>query len=105
MTGQRMWAIVLGAIVCGAAAVGLVRSSDHLEDKAVWTVFGAVVGWSFIGTGLYVARRRPETRTAMLMVLFGFAWFVSVLAVADWRCCTPSGWWPGACGAGCSCTS
>ena len=33
------------------------------------------VGWSFIGTGLYAWRRRPESRIGALMILLGFAWF------------------------------
>ena len=42
----------------------------------MWAVFGPAVGWSFIGTGLYAWRRRPESRTGVLMVLLGFAWFL-----------------------------
>ena len=83
MTGERSRALVVAALLCGGAAATLVLTSDHLEAKPVWAVFGPVVGWSFIGTGLYAARRRPESRTGDLMVLFGFAWFASVLGVAD----------------------
>ncbi|MGH2968698.1 MAG: sensor histidine kinase [Solirubrobacteraceae bacterium] len=83
MTGERMRAIVLAALVCGAATVVLVLSSGHLDAKAVWAVFGPAVGWSFVGTGLYAMRRRPESRTGTLMVLLGFAWFISVLGVAN----------------------
>ena len=83
MTGERVPAIVLAALACGAAAVVLVVSSDHLEATAVWAVCGPMVGWSFIGTGLYAVRRRPESRTGTLMVLLGFAWFTSVLGAAN----------------------
>ena len=45
-----------------------------------WAIAGPVVGWSFVGTGLYAWRRRPESRIGLLMVLLGFAWFISTLA-------------------------
>ena len=48
-----------------------------------WAVFGPVVGWSFVGTGLYAWRRRPESRFGSLMVLTGFAWFLGPLYAAD----------------------
>jgi signal transduction histidine kinase len=83
MTGGRMWLVVLAALLCGAGVVALVVSSDHEDATTVWAIFGPAVGWSFIGTGLYAWRRRPESRTGALMVLFGFAWFVSVLHFAD----------------------
>ena len=56
-------AVIAGAaLLAGLAACALVLSSDHLADRAVWAVFGPVVGWSFVGTGLYASRRRPESR-------------------------------------------
>ena len=58
MTAARMRAIVLAALICGAAVVALVITSDHEEDKAVWAIFGPAVAWSFVGTGLYAWRRR-----------------------------------------------
>ena len=43
------------------------------------------MGWSFIGTGLYAWRRRPESRIGALMILLGFAWFVYALSAANSR--------------------
>jgi len=83
MARERVTVIVLAALACGAAAAALLLSSDYLESKAVWAIFGPAVGWSFIGTGLYAVRRRPESRTGGLMVLLGFAWFASALGTAD----------------------
>jgi signal transduction histidine kinase len=81
--GPRLAALLVAALVLGLAATALVLSSDHLEVKAVWAVFGPAVGWSFIGTGLYALRRRPESRVGNLMVLLGFGWFASVLSLAN----------------------
>src|SRR5919197_707524 len=83
MTGGRMRLVVLAALLCGAGVVALVLSSELRDAQTVWAIFGPAVGWSFIGTGLHAARRRPESRTGELMVLLGFAWFVSALHFAD----------------------
>ncbi len=85
MTVARMRAVVLVALVCGAAVVALLLSSDHQDAKTAWAIFGPVVGWSFIGVGLFAWRRRPESGTGELMVILGFAWFLSALAFADSR--------------------
>jgi signal transduction histidine kinase len=85
MTAARMRAVVLAALMCGAAVVALLLASDHQDAKTVWAIFAPAVGWSFIGVGLYAWRRRPESRTGALMVLLGFAWFLSGLAFANSR--------------------
>src|SRR3954469_25164513 len=85
MTAPRMRAVALAALVCGAAVIALLAASDHQGAKTVWAVFGPVVGWNFIGVGLYAWRRRPESATGRLMVLLGFAWFLSALAFANSR--------------------
>jgi signal transduction histidine kinase len=82
-TGWRGRAIALVALGAGAGVVVLELVSDHQDAKAVWAVFGPAVGWSFVGTGLYAWRRRPESRTGALMVLLGFAWFLFTLDAAN----------------------
>src|SRR3712207_8948546 len=83
MTGARMRAVVAAALVCGATVIALVLTSDHEDDKVVWAIFGPAVMWSFVGTGLYAWRRRPESRTGALMVLLGFTWFLNTLDSAN----------------------
>jgi signal transduction histidine kinase len=78
-----MRVVVLAALLCGAGVVPLLLGSDHQDAKTAWAIFGPAVGWSFIGVGLYAWRRRPESRTGALMVLLGFAWFLSALSFAD----------------------
>jgi signal transduction histidine kinase len=60
-----------------------VLSSDREEANAVWAVFGPLVVWCFVGTGLYAWRRRPESRAGALMVAVGFAWCISGLNFVD----------------------
>ena len=83
MTTGRSRAIVLAALIGGAAVAAVALSTDHNDAKYVWAVLGPVAGWSFIGTGLYAWRRRPDSRVGALMVLQGFAWFLSALALAN----------------------
>jgi hypothetical protein len=74
--------IAAAALLAGLADAALVLSSDHFTDR-IWAVFGPVVGWSFVGTGMYARRRRPESRFGGLMILLGFTWFLGGLAAAD----------------------
>src|SRR3954447_24089811 len=83
MSARRTVAVALAALVCGLAAAALIARSDHATGRVVWTIFGPIVGWSFVGTGLFAARMRPESRTGMLMVLLGFAWLLSSLGLAN----------------------
>ena len=82
-TTARVRTIAAAAVAAGAIVVAVVLTSDHQDAKAVWAIFGPAVGWSFIGTGLYAWRRRPESRIGALMVLLGFAWFLSTLESAN----------------------
>ncbi|HEY7618957.1 MAG TPA: histidine kinase [Solirubrobacteraceae bacterium] len=83
MTRTRTLAVALAALVCGVVVAVVALNSDHQEAKVVWAIFGPVLGWNFIGTGLYAWRRRPESRIGALMVLLGFAWFLSVLSLTN----------------------
>jgi signal transduction histidine kinase len=46
-------------------------------------VLGPIVVWSFVGTGLYAAQRRPGSRVGVLMVALGFAWCVAAISLAN----------------------
>src|SRR5918998_173336 len=83
MTARRTLAIAAAALLCGVGDVLLILGSDHVGDPGVWAIFGPVVGWSFVGTGLYAWWRRAESRFGLLMVLVGFAWFLGPLYGAD----------------------
>ena len=42
-----------------------------------------MIGWGFIGTGLYTWAKRPDNSLGSLMVATGFAWLVAGLGSAD----------------------
>ena len=54
-----------------------------MDDPGVDAALALLVGWSFIGTGLFAWWRRPANHTGHLMVAAGFAWFAAQLNAAD----------------------
>ena len=83
MSRARVRLVVLAALLCGLGVVALVLTSDLQDAQMVWAILAPLVGWSFVGTGLYAWRRRPASRTGALMVLLGFAWFLAALHFAN----------------------
>ena len=84
MTGLRRALVGLGiaGFIAGAVPLVLALSApDDINDPELTAVFGPLVGWSFIGTGLFAWYRRPNNRFGALMTAVGFTWCVSGLAV------------------------
>ena len=79
---RRFLVIAAAALVAGLVGSAVVLGSDHFSDR-IWALFGPVVGWSFVGTGMYAWRRRPESRFGVLMMVLGFAWFLAPLGAAN----------------------
>jgi signal transduction histidine kinase len=78
-------AIVLAALAAGGGVIALALASDHKDAQVAWAIFGPAIGWSFVGTGLYAWRLRPQSRTGALMILLGFGWFLYTLDAANSR--------------------
>jgi signal transduction histidine kinase len=79
-------ALLLGAAAglgLGALYLALVLTSDHTDDRGLTAGLGLLVGWSFVGTGLFAWWRRPGNRTGMLMAAAGFAWFATGVSAAN----------------------
>jgi signal transduction histidine kinase len=81
VTGLRraLWALGAAAVACGLGALALVVSSDFDRDKTTTLVFGPLIGWSFIGVGLYAWWRRPGNNFGFLMTAVGFTYFAGSL--------------------------
>jgi signal transduction histidine kinase len=80
---RALWALAAAGVACGLVYLALVLSSDHVDDPGLTAVLGLLVGWSFIGTGLFAWRRRPGNRTGLLMTTAGFAWFATGVSIAN----------------------
>ncbi len=84
MIGLRraLWALGVAGFIAGAVPLVLALSApDEINDPALTAVFGPLIGWSFIGTGLFAWYRRPENNFGALMAAVGFTWCVSGLSV------------------------
>ena len=78
MIGLRRALIVIGlvAFALGLAVIPVVLSSDHSDSKGAQIAATLLIGWSFVGTGIYAWWRRPGNRIGSLMVLTGFFSFL-----------------------------
>src|SRR6185436_7432036 len=81
--GLRRALIGLGiaGFIAGAVPLVLGLSAPDINSPELTAVFGPLVGWSFIGTGLFAWYRRPDNRFGPLMTAVGFTWCVSGLIV------------------------
>jgi signal transduction histidine kinase len=75
--------LAVAGVAFGFAVAYVVAESDHTDDRGVTAALALLVGWSFIGTGLFAWWRRPANRTGALMVAVGFAWFTTSLSASD----------------------
>ena len=76
-----------GVVAGAAAAAALVWGGYQVPANllAPSLVLDLAVGWSFIGVGLVAWSRRPDSRTGVLMVVLGFAWFARFAVAVDTR--------------------
>jgi signal transduction histidine kinase len=75
--------VALEGVVVGLVALALLLASDHSPPSAAEAVIFVVVGWSFVGAGLFAWWRRPDSRFGLLMAAVGFSWFLGALVSAD----------------------
>jgi signal transduction histidine kinase len=80
---RALWAIAAAALIATVAACAVIVSSDHIHDKGAWISIGALITWSFVGTGLYAWWRRPTNRFGALMTGVGFAFLPGALMASD----------------------
>ena len=72
ISNARAVAVLVLAVIASAGVAALQLASDHRDPVALWAVFAPAVCLSFVVTGVYVWRHRPESRIGALMVALGF---------------------------------
>jgi signal transduction histidine kinase len=80
---RELLTLALAGLGAGVAYLAVVVTSEHVDDRGLEAALGLLVGWSFVGTGLFAWWRRPANRTGALMAAVGFAWFAAGLADAN----------------------
>src|SRR5918999_2610190 len=76
--------IVLGAVgvVAGAIPLALALGDEGGHQRELIAITGPLIGWAFIGTGIFAWLRRPENRIGALMIAVGFSACLAGLRVA-----------------------
>jgi signal transduction histidine kinase len=84
MTRWNWTRIALAAtgFVAGVVPLILAVRIPAANHRVLLAAFGPLVGWTFIGTGLYAWARRPANRIGPLMIAVGFSFCVASLIVA-----------------------
>jgi hypothetical protein len=73
----------IAGLAAGAPFAAITLDSRHTGDRALTAALGLLVGWAFVGTGLFAWWRRPANRSGALMAGIGFAWFAAGLSAAN----------------------
>jgi signal transduction histidine kinase len=75
---RALWALAAAGVLFGVADLALVLDSSFIDTRGAWAAGSLVIGWGFIGVGLFAWGRRPDNRVGTLMAATGFAWLVAV---------------------------
>jgi hypothetical protein len=79
---RALWGLAILGLVAGAVPVALALVSEHGHQRQLIAIVGPVSGWAFVGTGLYVWWRRPDSNFGALMTAVGFSSCLGALRVA-----------------------
>jgi signal transduction histidine kinase len=84
MRSLRRALLALGAVgfVAGAVPLALALANEGGHQRTLIAVTGPLIGWAFIGTGIYAWLRRPENRFGALMTAVGFSGCLAGLRVS-----------------------
>jgi signal transduction histidine kinase len=63
--------------------VAVVVTSDHTNLRGAVAVLGLLIGWGFIGTGLFAWARRPDNSLGSLLAATGFAFLIAGLSSSN----------------------
>jgi hypothetical protein len=72
----------LAVAVAGLAVAIAAEAATYLPEEPELAAGDSLVGLAFIGLGLVAWQRRPSSRSGLLMVATGFAWFAGSFASA-----------------------
>ena len=71
---------LVGVAVAGLAVAVAAESATYLPEEPALAAADASVGLAFVGLGVVAWQRRPASRSGLLMVATGFAWFAGSFA-------------------------
>jgi signal transduction histidine kinase len=80
---RALWAVAGAGLLLLAVQIDLIATSDFAPDRGLWVALDVVIGGGFVAVGLFAWSRRPDSRVGALMVVTGFAWFLSVFNLTE----------------------
>ena len=80
---RALWALGVAGILMGLAVLALIVTNEQIKAPGAWAAGALIIGWGFIGVGLFAWGRRPDNRVGMLMAGTGFAWLVAATGFSD----------------------
>lgn len=75
MTSLSRALVALGIVgfVAGAVPPALALANEGCHQRELIAITGPLIGWGFIGAGIFARVRRPENRFGALMTAIGFS--------------------------------
>ena len=85
MTGlrRRLNGIAVLAFLSGIGVFLVMINGQHNNHRGAYAGLTLAIGWGFIGTGLYVCKRRPGNNVGWLMIAVGFSGFLKGLTFSN----------------------
>lgn len=80
---RALGGLALAGVLLGVATFVMVASSKVPTAPLLEAILTLLIGWSFIGTGLFAWDRRPSNLVGPLMVAVGFAWMLGEFKSSD----------------------
>jgi len=81
-TRGLVWMGVAGFLM-GLGSLALTLTGGRGSESGAYPVLVLLVGWGFIGCGLFATWRRPENRIGVRMLAVGYCWFLASAAESD----------------------
>ena len=82
MTTRSILGVWTLALACAGAAILIVATSDHTNDKLAVLLLAVPIELAFVASGLVARSQRPHNRTGLLLIIVGFSWTLGALTSA-----------------------
>src|SRR5688500_17246796 len=63
-------------LLAGALGIGMLAANAQRDSLTVEKALQVLVGWSFVGCGVFLWSRRPANRLGLLMTTVGMVWLL-----------------------------
>jgi signal transduction histidine kinase len=83
VTTRVAFAVWTLALLCAAAAIVLIATSDHTNRELATILLAVPTGLAFVASGIIASSQRPRNRTGLLLTITGFSWFLGALTGAN----------------------